>query len=743
MFKLRTSALTLALLLLAGLVGAAQADDQAAPAFTAPWQTPEQAAQYIVVLVHGQKFPQLFNAVTGEVVRKQFNGRPGKHAYLVQGRPGVFLSLSSDDSDPLADLRLAHNGGMIGRFGKSSASLVNLNATGSAGYIRPHFPDDKTVARQVAKNIADTCRYSDDLRRVVWIKDGDIWRGDIDWNTGEIVHQKQVTHVGQFTFDSIDGHRRPIFWSGNNLFVEGRFNPAKPLVRIDLVTGALTELDWLMYEGKSIAGDVVFDPAERVALHAVDGQLRLIDLTSGKVFKVNMRFGDTPTGSQLQKMAAMHLEALPWLNDSVVVTLKGLLNVADGSIDPYEDIAAMMSQKDGKKSAQKLLMQIGRQFGRMHAMILRGDPPAVPMGLGQTKDTAGYHVTWGLADLNTGKVAEAIVTRQSGMAWIGPYRCLYAVTGKGLTGNGTFLYDRRTGKSVRLASYTDIRNPIAVAGGSTIVFTRAHDVYRVGADGTGLKKLADNAGIEATFMPRAVSLAGGDPWNLQPVKQLAVFTTGEVGDISPRDRVKQAVAGKPAELQAFALKTMNYMNENYTMHNFFDVVKATLAAVKEREQQKTKRPFANTLAEADYKDAFDPVKAGAWFRQQAVALYRHDKVQPTDAQLDDLAQRAAAQMAEAGAPTQMKPINRILREAVKSLTATLNGQKPANKQASAKPKQHANADHSGKKSSSSKQDDADDPSHAVDEGMDKADEAIDKAEDVKKKIKDLGDLFSW
>jgi len=91
------------------------------------------------------------------------------------------------------------------------------------------------------------------FRRVVWIKDGNVWRSEINWDMGEIIKHQQVTHVGRFSFQDMRRVDLPVFWSGNHLFIDSGFDPQKPLVRIDLVSGQIDELDWLMYEGKSIA----------------------------------------------------------------------------------------------------------------------------------------------------------------------------------------------------------------------------------------------------------------------------------------------------------------------------------------------------------------------------------------------------------------------------------------------------------------------------------------------------------
>lgn len=743
MFRLRTNVTTLAtVLLLVGFVDATQAADNAAATFSPPWNTPQEAARYIVVSVQGAKSMELINVVTGEALTPEhFDGRQmRKRSYPVQGHPGRFLTFfTSDAPDPLAAPGLANNAGLVP---KDRIYLANPGGTGWNNRITPYLmPEGGRERERGSDDPTNGCRFSDDLRRAVWIRDGDIWRGDIDWTTGEIVHPKQVTHVGQFTFEGSGGHERPVFWSGNELFVEGGFNPSKPLVRINLVTGAIAELGWLMYEAKSIAGEVAFDPAERVALHAVPGQLRIIDLTSGKAFKVSQRFDDDPwwkarmdkkprLKQQLDYYAGSNVEQLPWLSDSVVVTLRGLLDITDGTVDPYEN--HMIAGDVAGATGASLLLTFGQQIGRTtHTHLLRADPPVMALRMAGTQDQGGYYDMIGLADLGSGAITAALRTKQGqGAMWVDAYRCVYSVTGKGLTGNGAYLYDRRTGKSVRLASYTDIREPIAVAGGDTIVFTRGQDIYRVGADGGGLKKVASNAFLQATFMPRAISLDDGDPWAIEQPPQLAMFTSGKQGDISPRDRLKQAVRDKPEGVRDFALRAFHEANESYVLSNLYDPVRVALAAVKVREKFPGK-PLPNATAEADYSQALDKTKSRAYFRTKAIALYAHEDAKPTDAQLDDLARRCTARMA-AQPSTQMKWIDKMFMEEAQPLSASLQQQEqeqPKQQQA-----QQAKADDAANSQQEQKQDEADDRGNVVDETLDKAD-------DVKKKINRLRGLF--
>src|SRR5258706_2073321 len=77
-----------------------------------------------------------------------------------------------------------------------------------------------------------------DHRRVVWMQGGDYWRGEIDWATAKVVNRKQLTQLGVF-----NPMTKPLLWWEHLLFVYGNFDKAKPIVRINLASGEITELE--------------------------------------------------------------------------------------------------------------------------------------------------------------------------------------------------------------------------------------------------------------------------------------------------------------------------------------------------------------------------------------------------------------------------------------------------------------------------------------------------------------------
>lgn len=105
---------------------------------------------------------------------------------------------------------------------------------------------------------------SSDGRRVVFFRNDDIWRGEFDWNSGEIVNEMQVTQVGLFSaYSSGLASQRFSYWHDNALYVWGGFSETKPIVRVDLMTGKMNEIPFRGVFGASYGGFYSFQNSER------------------------------------------------------------------------------------------------------------------------------------------------------------------------------------------------------------------------------------------------------------------------------------------------------------------------------------------------------------------------------------------------------------------------------------------------------------------------------------------------
>ncbi|HTL30813.1 MAG TPA: hypothetical protein VL282_16400, partial [Tepidisphaeraceae bacterium] len=193
----------LALFFLQAFAGDALADE------AVDWMKSGNAAKYLRVA------DDVYSIETLQPVAKGlFKGLRGARA--IKDSPGVFYVPASTEASLVPGVAIS---GWLQRPGAPASvnpldKLPQQDRTGQNAYL------------------------ASDLRRVAYVDKGDWWRGDVDWATGDVINRKQVTSVGQFT-----PYEQPVLgWFGNYLFVLGKFDEKKPVVRIDLISGDVLEI---------------------------------------------------------------------------------------------------------------------------------------------------------------------------------------------------------------------------------------------------------------------------------------------------------------------------------------------------------------------------------------------------------------------------------------------------------------------------------------------------------------------
>ncbi len=615
--------------------------------FSPPWTSAQEASNYIVGQSNerhekGNLINVSTGQVAGEVTMKDF-GNLSRRYYVIDGAPGAFLDINITHeswSSPLETLRLSGRG-----FVDHGWVFSILPGHQPGGYNGPIKSGTVWAGYYIHEN----------LRQTVWIKERDIWIGDIDWIGCDIVNQRQVTHVGQFELTQ-HGRNEPhlICWSGQNLFIEAGFDPQKPLVRVNLVDGSVQELDWLMYEGKSVADDVLIDPGERVAVHFRPENIRLIDLTSGKVFKVSWgkvaEWGLNPYRPEDGPLKEKFLKSMAirdaWISSSRYVV--GFTPMPDKS-----KIGAVVLDVERGELQVTPIPRLsvdgvkGEYYPLRKGQVLPGEKPGIILDSVEFRNTKTKHGAV-LIDLDSGQSWFAPASFSS-FNFIDSYHLVYAVTDKGLSGNGTFLMDRRTKRSTKLAPFTDFSRPKSVADGKVILLRRGREVYRVNEDGTDLKKLPVGGQFVGTFAAEPVKVAHPGDQPIQPGQPLALFRSEKQQVVSERDRLKQAVKDEEPEIQAFALRVYDHHAENYVFGNFFKRLERTLAVVETRKRmgpldESTLGSRTNLTS-----DMVDQEKAQRWFYTRAMDLTKynskvytkHGSRKMTDQEREQVATRTA------------------------------------------------------------------------------------------------------
>lgn len=175
-----------------------------------PWKTPEEATGYAFV---GN---ELWNLESLERERAPIYHGAGT-ASLIRNQPGLvaWLPDPEDRSAPIPCPDLSDAG--------------------------PQQPTGKDAYYVIAKTpglpTMEQFQLSpSDWRRFIFLAEGDLWRGTVDWKMLQAIDVKRLTNTSQL------GRSRILHWHGRTVWLWTGLSPEKPIVSIDLVSGDLMEL---------------------------------------------------------------------------------------------------------------------------------------------------------------------------------------------------------------------------------------------------------------------------------------------------------------------------------------------------------------------------------------------------------------------------------------------------------------------------------------------------------------------
>jgi len=542
----------------------------------APWADADNIDDFIIT---GSGW---LNVESGEITGTHALPRRVRVARPVKGLAGHVVAVNAsycrvyELGDPVVD-------GAIGDAGFASARLTVIAPSGPT--IEPSGISDDSK-KGIKTHLAI------DQYRMVWFADNDVWRGEMDWVTGEIKNRKRVTQLQVFT------NHEPLAWTGNHLFIHGNFNPKKPLVRVDLVTGEIQELDWLMFEGRSIHKQVLWNPTGKVAIHPGPEAIRLIDMTNGKVTAI----GD-PTWAKIL-VALKNKQSTWWYDETTLhMSLEFMGMVGFGLLDLKTPAIRAVEFKAINENGDRLDVSRKHSFG--NTLHLWRSPAAISyLGAKSVKGQSDPGTfQWVHLDLTSNEVTLGPKLTYDGPKTIlNRHQLIYTVTDQGLTGNGTFLFDLRTGKATRLVAFTDTQGHVLNAAGDLVLFSRVNttDIYRVKIDGSDLKQIAKGT-VVGTVVTEPLDLTTGladKPWEPDDA---SIIGSGK-SVVTDRARLKELIKDEPVDVQEFALSAYNYADQYMRT---YDTVKAALAIVqthkylKEAGDQNAKN-YSTLVAKTDF-----------------------------------------------------------------------------------------------------------------------------------------------
>lgn len=393
-------------------------DQEAARKLVYPWSTPEESQSYAFI------GDDLWNLETGAIVGQKWleqgwAARPIKNAIFP-----YYFAYRYDATN----LGFAY----VGRLG------VGLP------YISP--PTLPLLGQQrTTVDFSTKAGYflSQDLRRAFRLHNGDFWSAKPDWANSKFTDEKQVTALGVFR------EVRPLLWHEADVYVWGAFNKKKPVVKVNLESGEVTELeDMGVFQAPTSTPSYFANPSGNLVCRFDGNKINVFDPATGDAWQVRNHPDIDPHSGAV--FAANYPFA--WMDDQRMITFRGgspsspspQLGNAFYLVDLKKKTIAKMQppelQGDSKKGNAKLIEFLpGNKYARVQKF---------EYGLAQ-KET--NHINM-LVELDSGRVARLPIEADSELAWLNHEMCLYTRKEGGLSEIGTWLYDHKAGKSRRLST---------------------------------------------------------------------------------------------------------------------------------------------------------------------------------------------------------------------------------------------------------------------------------------------------
>lgn len=289
---------------------------------------------------------------------------------------------------------------------------------------------------------------SSDLRRVVYIQEGDLWRADVDWLTAAIDNRRKVTDIGL-----IQG--APIHWYGNTLFLNAGLSREKPILRIDLMSGAVEEMEPL---GGLLFGPKAVNPSGSRTCALRPGQsasspstLSCYDVQTGKVSELSIDLSARP--------GLFHLDTV-WIDDETLVALhahsgggKAMQVQKYGPLEPAG--AVRIDFRDEQIRMEPLYRAqvvevngVGRSDS-VSALSVLPDRRHISLIATRTESGRGAiqrRVRVAVAD---GESVELPGVQVKG-AWLDPGKFIYTKPEGGISDIGTWVYDIAAGEAAKV-----------------------------------------------------------------------------------------------------------------------------------------------------------------------------------------------------------------------------------------------------------------------------------------------------
>jgi len=273
--------------------------------------------------------------------------------------------------------------------------------------------------------------------RVVTLENGDFWRAEYDWSTGEMRHRRAVTSIGVF-----DG-AKPLAWHGTQFYVERAGGGAKPVVRIDLASGDMVEMakphafgGAEPYNANRINGS---PDGRYLARQHPEGMIFLYDLVREEEFRMEGAHTATLYGQEQRVLDWPRM----WASDRVFLGAFGWYDVASRT----RRLISSLAPARGFESMNSHVTVVLPGGNFIDTVLVAVPLPPLP------KVEERYRI-----DLRSGDLVrlpdfdEFSVAGNASAAWIDEIRYLFVRTQGGIAEVGVWLHDVRTPSPRRLTA---------------------------------------------------------------------------------------------------------------------------------------------------------------------------------------------------------------------------------------------------------------------------------------------------
>ncbi|MEM8739100.1 MAG: hypothetical protein AAGG38_11570 [Planctomycetota bacterium] len=485
----------------------------------------------------------------------------------------------------------------------------------------------------------------EDLRRVLYVKNGDFYRATINWESGAIEASEQLTELGVFD------RPQALAWSGDHVFFYVGFDVEKPVLRLNAKTGEYEEIDWfnntgvapaLYKPGRSVG--FTLSPDGTTALFASTQIVTFVDLQNGE--KTVMPPPKTNENLARVTPGIGNIEGFQWLDSSRVLVQTAswghcyLIDLA-GPTAHYIDLPI-----DARRSPRESIRIESGVLSDQH-VIFQVDYSAA----GLSPKTSFF--VWDLDTLDVSPLEgeapfNTRLTRggQSDAYWVDDRWFVFVRDDGGLSGIGTWLYDRQDGSIRRLTAKRDLGDFSLSPTGDAFLYIDGGTIHTMSFEGKSAELIKSHS--FAPYQPQPFDLGWGEPlaqaWNNPPVTpvlgsrpELAL----DQGEDTAIFRLVKAMEGKPSDQIVTGYTMLRAISENFALSRYYDPFGMTLLAIQIREENKNTeeipadRPgrLLQLLTQDDrVSEHLDRARIESLYQARALSII-HDRQNLTPAQI--------------------------------------------------------------------------------------------------------------